>query len=161
MRNENLRGVCADLGFRNVATVISSGNIVFEAGATDTAELESTLETAWEEQLGFASTTIIRARAELESLIELAPFGELEHGPASYLLVTFCKNPVQVDLEMPHRVDRGAFRLVGTTERELFTVTDTTSRSALDVMSWVEREFGKEVTSRTWKTVERILARMS
>lgn len=37
MRNENLRGVCVGMGLSDVATVISSGNILFRSGS-DAAE---------------------------------------------------------------------------------------------------------------------------
>lgn len=159
-RNEKLRGVCKDLGFGNVHTVISSGNIVFETEGSTPAELESTLESAWPEQLGFESTTIIRTRDELESLIDLDPFGSLEHSRETYLLVTFSKDTVKVDFGYPHQPEDKEYRIVGASHRELFSVTDTTSASSPDVMSWLEREFGKEITSRTWLTIGRILKKM-
>jgi hypothetical protein len=49
---------------------------------------------------------------------------------------------------------------VAATGSELFTVTDTTSERTPDVMAWIESRFGKQVSSRTWLTVERILKRM-
>jgi uncharacterized protein (DUF1697 family) len=63
MANPRLRAVCEDLGLENVATVISSGNVVFETGPNDVPGLERTLEAAWSGQLGFESTTIIRSAA--------------------------------------------------------------------------------------------------
>jgi uncharacterized protein (DUF1697 family) len=159
MRNENLRRVCAGLGLGDVATVISSGNILFRSEAR-APELESALEAAWPEQLGFESTTIIRSRIELEMLVELRPFGGREHGPDSYLLTTFSKHPLSVPFELPYRPNEHDYEVVGATEREIFTVTDTTSERTPDVMGWAEREFGKEITSRTWLTVARILERM-
>ncbi len=159
MRNENLRAVCEDLGLRSVSTIISSGNVVFEDAAVDTTGLESTLEKAWQETLGFESTTIIRSRLELEALVEQRPFGDLEHGPGSYLLVTFSKYPLELTLDVPHRPENSSYSLVGATDRELFTVTDTSTQTP-DVMTWIERQFGKQVSSRTWLTVARILKRM-
>lgn len=161
MRNEKLRTVCEELGLQNVSTVISSGNVVFETDAADASDLESTLESAWRSRLGFESTTIIRSRLQLEELVELNPFGDLEHGPESYLLVTFSKFPLTVDFQVPYRPPERSYRIVATTERELFTVTDTTSERTPDVMGWIENRFGKQVSSRTWLTVARILKRMA
>ena len=62
MRNVNLRGVVEGLGYTEVRTVISSGNVVFDGRAGRTASLEAKLEAAWPEQLGFTSTTIVRTR---------------------------------------------------------------------------------------------------
>jgi len=159
MSNTNLRAVCESVGLGNVSTVISSGNVVFETDTDDIAGLESTLEEAWPEKLGFESTTIIRTRRELETLVELGPFGTLEHGPETYLLVTFAKHPLPRELEAKPPPESG-YRVLPFAEREIFTVTDMTAGRAPDVMAWVERAFGKEVTSRTWLTVGRILKKM-
>lgn len=160
MRNENLRAVCTDLGFTNVATVISSGNIVFDATDAEPAEIEARLEAAWPDRLGFESTTILRSQQELEALVDLRPFGDLEHGRTTYLLATFAKGLVEVGFELPHHPERQAFAIVGATQREIFSVSDTTAERTPDAMSWLEREFGKQITSRTWLTVHRILKKM-
>jgi uncharacterized protein (DUF1697 family) len=160
MRNEKLRGVCEDLGLDNVQTVISSGNVVFESEGWTPGELESTLEEAWPSRLGFESTTIVRTRSELESLVQLDPFGILEHSRETYLLVTFAKCRLKPDFAYPHKPEDKEYRIVGATSREMFSVTDTTAATSPDVMGWMERQFGKEITSRTWLTVGRILRKM-
>jgi uncharacterized protein (DUF1697 family) len=160
MRNERLREVGAAVGLGEMRSVISSGNLVFESGTGDPAALESELEEAWRARLGFESTTMIRSREEIEGLVARRPFGDLEHGPASYLVVTFAKCPVEVDLDLPHRPPDRDYRLVAAADRELFTVTDTTTGRTPDVMVWLESRFGKEITSRTWLTVLRIAKRM-
>ena len=105
MRNENLRQVARDLGYEEVSTVISSGNIVFASESTDPAGIEASFEAAWPERLGFESTTIVRSRAELAALVDLRPFGELVHKPETYLLATFSKEELSVPLELPQRPD--------------------------------------------------------
>lgn len=160
MRNENLRCVCEEAGFTDVATVIASGNVVFRSSDGDAGAMETTLERAWPEQLGFESTTIIRSRAQLEGMVELSPFGDLIHGPNSYLLVTFSKGPLHLPFDVPYQPEDLAGQVIAAAQAELFTVTDTTATKTLDVMSWVERRFGKAVTSRTWLTVHRILKKM-
>lgn len=157
MRNERLRSVFEDLGFEDVRTVISSGNVLFRSESTDIEELEATVEAAWPEKLGFTSTTIIRSIPEMEELVDLDPFAGLEHGQETYLLVTFCKQAPEVDFELPHRPQDRPYELVARTERELFSVTDMSGEGAADLMTWLERQFGKEISSRTWLTVHRIL----
>jgi hypothetical protein len=92
--------------------------------------------------------------------VELAPFGDLVHGPGSYLLVTFSKHPLQVEFDTPHHPADRDYQVVAATAGEVFTVTDTTSGGTPDVMVWVESQFGKQVSSRTWLTVGRILKKM-
>lgn len=159
MRNEHLRRVSVGVGLDDVSTVISSGNVVFATDTKDIPALEQRLEEAWRKELGFESTTIIRTRADLERLIALEPFGDLEHGRETYLLVTFAKHQGLRRVEMPAPEERG-FEIAAVTDRELFTVTDTERQKTPDVMLWAERLIGKEITSRTWLTVERILKKM-
>lgn len=160
MRNENLRRVCEDLGLARVSTVISSGNVVFETDTDDIPRLEDRLERAWPNELGFESTTIIRTRKDLERLVDLEPFDGLEHGRETYLLVTFSKSTLDGSLDRSFQPEGDGFRLLHATDRELFTATDTTRGLTPDVMQWVEARFGKEITSRTWLTVARILKKM-
>ncbi len=161
MRNENLRAVCAALGFQHAATVISSGNVIFESASDDVEQLESRLEAAWPSQLGFKSTTIIRSRDHLEALVARSPFGALQHGPQSYLLVTFAKRSLPAKLDLPDGSPGDDYQILSATDLELFTVTDTTAERTPDVMTWLERSFGQQITSRTWLTVGRILKRMA
>lgn len=160
MRNERLRKVCEEMGLRNVSTVISSGNVVFESDLTDVEDLEGTLEQAWADQLGFESTTILRSRADLEALVASDPFQGRDHTKETYLLTTFTKSPVDYRFEFPYQPEGKDYWLVAGTEREVFSVTDTAHGTSIDVMAWLEGEFGKVISSRTWLTVHRILKRM-
>jgi hypothetical protein len=45
--------------------------------------------------------------------------------------------------------------------RDICSVIDLTSSKTPDLMQWMDREFGKEITTRTFKTVERILRRLN
>lgn len=160
MRNEHLRRVAESVGLEKVSTVISSGNVVFCSESVDAAELESVLEGAWPDQLGFESTTIIRSRSDLEALVDSTPFAGRAHGRTTYLLVTFFKHRLTEAPDLPGRPTEQEFSVVGATDRELFTVSDTTAARTPDVMTWVEKTYGKGVSSRTWLTVERIVRRM-
>jgi uncharacterized protein (DUF1697 family) len=160
MANANLRAVCERLGLRAVQTVISSGNVIFESDTSDAAGLEESIEAAWRSELGFTSTTILRSETELEGLVESDPFAGRTHGPETYLLVTFAKHPFTVEYAFPYQPPERDYWIVGATSGELFSVTDTAASQTPDVMSWIESRLGKEISSRTWLTVNRILERM-
>lgn len=160
MSNENLRAVCENLGFERVQTVISSGNIIFEVDGGGPTELETVLEESWPSRLGFESTTIVRSQDELEALVASEPFQGREHTKGTYLLTTFAKTKLDYSFDFPHQPEGKDYAFVGGTDRELFSVTDTVHGTSLDVMAWLESRFGKEISSRTWLTVFRILERM-
>ena len=161
MRNDKLREFFEGLGFSNVQSVISSGNILFESDEPDASKLENMIEQALPERLGFSSTTVIRSKEQLEQFVAANPFGKLTHGPASYLLVTFFKRSTKVEFKMPYQVPDRPYKLLTASENELCTTTDNTEHPTTDLMTWLEKQYGKEITSRTWLTVQRILKKMA
>lgn len=69
-----LRQIFVVLGFANVKTFITSGNIIFESHAEDTAELERRIEKQLHTVLGYAVATFIRSPAELAAVGSFTPF---------------------------------------------------------------------------------------
>jgi uncharacterized protein (DUF1697 family) len=161
MRNENLRGVFESLGFRNIQTVISSGNVVFDADWRDVSALEARIEEAWPEQLGFRSTTIIRTCDQMLDLVAKNPFGDRADTPATSLQATFLKREPDVDLEVPYAPDAGDYTIVAVDDRVICSVVDLTGSRTPDLMRWLEKMLGTVITTRTWKTVHRIVRKLS
>ena len=52
------------------------------------------------------------------------------------------------------------YKLIDAVDGAVFTVTDNTVIQTTDLMTWLEKHFGKKITSRTWNTVKRVLAKM-
>ncbi|HUS26368.1 MAG TPA: DUF1697 domain-containing protein [Nevskiaceae bacterium] len=160
MRNDKLRGFFENLGFTNVQTVISSGNVLFETPRTDMPALEAMIEKALPLQLGFASTTIIRSREQLQQLVDRDPFKHAEHNRLTYLTVTFFKDKPHARLKFPYRPQGKSYELLGMYDQAVCSVVDLTGTKTPDLMSWLERQYGKQITTRTWQTVGRILKRL-
>ncbi len=138
MKGEKLKAVFEGLGFSNVVTVIASGNVVFESSSKSASALEKKIEAALPEQLGFSSMTMVRSKDELLALAKRDPFKGIRDERPNYLVVTFFK-------------DR---------RREVATVIDLSNSKATDYMAKIEKENGKALTTRTWKTVQRVLKKM-
>jgi uncharacterized protein (DUF1697 family) len=139
MRNEKLRGVFEKLGFSNVQTVISSGNVLFESKSKNVSALETKTENALTARLGIKSAVIIRSKEDLERLVKKDPFKGKSHGQKSYLIITFMKKK----------------------PREVANVVDLSRSRTPEFMTKLEKEYGKEITTRTWKTIGRILEKMN
>lgn len=157
MRNEKLRAVFENLGFTNVRMVISSGNVLFEADQTDVKALEMTIDQAWPEQLGFSNTTIIRSQDELQQLVSNDPFKGMEDMSSSRLNVTFLKDEQAMDLQFPYHANEKGYTILDLQDRAVYSVINLSGAKTPDVMARLEKQFGKEITTRTWKTDYRIL----
>ena len=137
-RNEKLREVFEGLGFKDVHTIISSGNIIFKSKSKNIIQLESKLEKTLATRLQFKSSVMLRSRDELDRIIRKDPFKGKKHDKKSYLIVTFLKDE----------------------PREIFSVIYTTNAGTPDFMSKIEKTHGKIITTRTWNTVNKIMKKM-
>lgn len=127
-----------ELGFGNVKTVISSGNVVFESKETKTEILEKSIEKELPKKLNFSRATIVRSEDQLRKFVGKNPFDGISDEKPNYLLVTFFKDG----------------------REELATVLDMNNTSSTKFMAELDKEYKKECTTRTWKTVNRILNAM-
>ncbi|MFI5718085.1 DUF1697 domain-containing protein [Nocardia sp. NPDC051750] len=161
MSNEKLRGVFTGLGFESVASVLASGNIVFATETTPGAELEDRIQDALNAELGIPGGTIIRDYAELRALLDRDPFAGYTHGRETYLTATFFKDAAHPRVELPTESDP-LTQVVGydTEARAFLAMSDNSTPKTPDFMSWLERNYGKDITTRTWLTVQRIVKKM-
>lgn len=137
MHADKLRDFFEKLGFSNVQTLLSSGNVLFESSEVNKNSLENLIEKNLPTMLGFSRITIVRGYYELKKLITSDPFRGAEDTPTSRLNVTFLK-----------------------TGKEIFSVIDTVHTGTTKVMFALEKKYGKDITTRTWKTVGRIIKKM-
>ena len=161
MTNDKLRGVFEGLGFASVTSVLASGNILFRSPA-DAPALEADIERALTRALGLSSRVIVRSQAELGTLVDSDPFSGLAHGRGTYLTATFVKDAGAPPGPVPAGLDR-VTRVVGFDEgaRAVLAVTDNTVPGRTpDFMLWLEKRYGKGITTRAWPTVVRILAKL-
>lgn len=87
---EDLRAVCAGLGFADVSTYIQSGNAIFRA-VGDEAEIAEALDKALGEKLGKRPGVFIRTPAELKAVVSGNPFAA--QAP-NRVLVSFFADPL-------------------------------------------------------------------
>lgn len=161
MRNEKLREVFVGLGFTNVRTVISSGNVLFDSPSSAVKTLERQVEEELPKRLGFTSTTIIRSRKQLQDLVDADPFGGMEHDRKTYLNLTFLKHKARSKLSVPFQPEDRDYTIIGMDDRTVYSIIDTTNAKTPDLMTWLEKQFGKEITTRTYATVQKILKKMN
>lgn len=155
MRNEKLRSVFEDLGFSKVTSVISSGNIIFETDKKDIPALEATIERTLHTTLGITSTTIIRSAEQIQKLLDKKPFGTRQHTPTSYLIVTFLQSKPEHRLAIPD-----SYNVAALYDSEVCTYVNSTDSKQPDPLWWLEKNYGKHITTRTWLTVERVMKKM-
>lgn len=162
MRGKRLQWAFETMGFTEVKPFLTSGNVLFSSLETDTYKLEVSIEASLPKLLDFSRDVFVLSQTNLEKLVKAEPFDELKHQNAgkTYLLVTFFKAPPKDLPKLPHQPEGKSFELVASVNGALCTVVDLTKGKTPDLMAWLERQYGKRITSRTWNTVTRLSAKM-
>ncbi len=140
-------------GFKDVKTVLGSGNVVFSAPRASEASLEKKAEKAVEKRLRHSFPVIVRSLDALASMLEKDPFQSFRLPKAAKRVVTFLRHPPKAKLELPVELD-GA-RILQQRGLEVFTAYVPSPRGAA-FMVLIEKTYGKDVTTRTWDTAKKV-----
>ena len=140
-------------GFTDVRTVLSSGNVVFDARRSAEAALQRKAEAAMADTIGRTFLTIVRSIEALEELLAADPYRAFRLDPAAKRIVTFLRNEPTSGMILP--VEKDGARLLALRGRELYSAYVRSPKGA-DFMTLIERTFGKELTTRTWDTVGKV-----
>jgi uncharacterized protein (DUF1697 family) len=140
-------------GFSEVRTVLSSGNVVFDARRASETSLERAAEGAMEKRLGQNFLTIVRPIEALQAILATDPYQAFRVSPAAKRIVTFLRQPPATRLDLPIEQDNA--RLLTLIGREVYSAYLPTPKGPV-FMTLIERAFGKAVTTRTWDTVAKV-----
>lgn len=141
-------------GFTNVKTVLSSGNVVFDARITATAVLEKKAEGALRNSMGREFLTIVRAIDALRKMIESDPYGGVKLEKGSKKIVTFVRRAPRSELALP--IEREGAKILRFQGGAVFSAYTPNPKGPV-FMSLIARNFGKDQTTRTWQTLEKVV----
>jgi|ERR1041384_621025 uncharacterized protein (DUF1697 family) len=141
-------------GFRDVKTVLSSGNVVFSAGKTSEATLELKAEAAMRAKFGTAFLTIVRSIDGLQQILASDPYRPFRVTPEAKRIVTFVRGRPVGKLKLP--IESDGARILVMYEGEVFSAYLPTPKGPV-FMKLIEQAFGKEQTTRTWDSVAKVV----
>jgi len=153
VRMEALRATCTALGFRNVATYVQSGNIVFVAETKPSSVLAKRISDAILRDFGFPVPALVRTAKEMQGVIKNNPFVKEDSIDVAKLHVTFLsQSPAKTALKnlqtLPAKRDR--FQ-VGRQAIYLYC-PDGYGITKLSNTA-IEKALAVAATTRNWKTV--------
>lgn len=149
-----LKQVCDSIGWRNVATVLRSGSVVFDA---DAAPKPGPLEAELKRTIGVDARALVFGASEFERIAADNPLSEVSTD-GSKLFVTFLEHPAGA-VEVP---DAAALapELMRVASRAVYQwFPDGSTRSKVPKEFW--RQLPGVQTARNANTVQRILTLLS
>lgn len=140
-------------GFTEVKTVLSSGNVVFNARSASEESLQRKAEAAMTERLGRTFLTIVRAQDALRGMLEADPYRAFRLDPSAKRIVTFLRHEPSSKVALP--VELEGARLLARQGRDVFGAYVRHPKAPV-FMTLIEKTFGKEQTTRTWNSVAKV-----
>jgi uncharacterized protein (DUF1697 family) len=155
---DRLKGAFEGIRFKNVRTLLASGNVLFETNRKAGAGLERTIEEKLKKTFGAEIGVLVRSREELQRLSDAQPFRGIPVTPQTRLYVTFLSEKLKGTLQIPYTSPDGNFKILRVSRHEVFSVATLSPEGrTVDLMRILEKEFGRKVTTRNWQTIGRIL----
>jgi uncharacterized protein (DUF1697 family) len=154
-RMPDLKDCSAQAGFTRVATVLSSGNVVFDSRSLPLPALERRAEQAMEMGLGRSFATIVRPVTFVQALLASDPFADFELPADAKRVVTFLRQPHDGALPLP--IVRDTARILKVQGAEVLSAYVPSGNGPV-FMQLLERTFGKDITTRTLDTVRKCAA---
>jgi uncharacterized protein (DUF1697 family) len=148
-----LREAFEAAGFRDVRTLLSSGNVLFTAPAAALASLERKAEAAMQRRLGRTFLTIVRPVEALREALAADPYRGLRLAPGAKRVITFLRAAPPSKIPLP--VERDGVRILTLRGNDAFSAYVRNPKGPV-FMTLIEKTFGKEQTTRTWETVTKV-----
>ena len=142
-------------GFKNVKTLLASGNIALDAEKTTPAKLKTEVEAVLKKTFQRDISVVVRSSEQIQKLIASDPFKGIKVTPDTRLYISFLPEPtVSKNLKIPYQSDDGNFQILKVTDTEIISyLIITPDRGSVDLMGILEKEYSKKITTRNWNTV--------
>jgi len=149
-----LRQCLETAGFGHVKTVLASGNVVFDARAAPRESLERKLEAAMQKGLDRVFATTVRSIEELAALQTADPYKRFDLPAKAKRIVTLLHTRPTTKVKLPLELDEAQILCLKGTE--VFSAYVPNAKGPV-FMALIEKTFGKDLTTRTWDTIRKVV----
>ncbi len=156
MKMDKLKELLVMPGFKNIATYIQSGNVIFDHSETDKNVLINKIEAKLLKGLGYEVKTLLRTIPELEAIIKNTPFKKhaddmRQH--VSFLSVVPDATASKALLEQQTEFEQ--FRFAGT---EVYILVKKGEYGETKFSNtFLEKKLKLAATTRNWETVNKMV----
>lgn len=95
----DLRALVEGLGYRDVRTVLNSGNIVFTVPRTERRDVAARIEKAIASRLGVSSRVIVLTAAEVDAAVRDNPLDDVADNPSRLLVMVLADSTARLQLK--------------------------------------------------------------
>jgi uncharacterized protein (DUF1697 family) len=152
----DLRQIAERLGCRNVRTLVSTGNMVFDADTMPVSMLEDALEHAFSEFHGKHVDFIVRTADQWRELVGCNPFPEESAANPDRVVVRVMRAPAEekvAELFKPYQTAGEQVKIIG---GDLWAAFPGQPSQSKLLGLFAPKRMGGVGTARNWNTVRRL-----
>jgi uncharacterized protein (DUF1697 family) len=143
-------------GFKNIATYIQSGNVVFEHASGDVNALTKKIETKLLKELGYEVKTLLKTVPDLEAVIKNNPFKK--HADDMSLYVTFLSAMPDATLVKQLLALQTAYEQFQFVGAEVYVLVKKGGYGESKFSNnFMEKKLKLDATTRNWATINKML----
>jgi uncharacterized protein (DUF1697 family) len=101
----------------------------------------------------------VRSQKDIQDMVSENPFQNSNVTPETRLYVTFLSDTSRSSLKIPYESPEKNFKILQVSNNAIFSILLLSEKyNTTDAMKVLEKEFGKNVTTRNWNTVVKLTA---
>ena len=156
LKMAELRKLFESLGFRDIKTVLATGNVIFDASQRDRTVIARQIERAIAAAYSYETVAILYTPSELRRLLEADPFHGIEPSMKSSAQVSFTEGGSDnLPFDTPYDLPQRGYKVLTMIDGAVCSVVALSGATRPDLLAVLDRAFNKKVTTRSWKTIER------
>lgn len=147
---KELKSLLENAGFSGVRTLLASGNLLVSAKKAPPGKIAGQLAGTIREHFGFDVPVLVREFKRIEQMLRKPPFKGAEK-PGVLRYATFLAKPGRKPDSTPEGME--FLRMEGDV---FYWTLDTRVAGSVDAMQFIDRVYGKDVTTRNWNTIQKL-----
>jgi uncharacterized protein (DUF1697 family) len=159
IKMDQLSKVFASSGFKNVRTLIASGNVSFDAPQGEPQALARKIERKLQKKYAREFTVVVRTIEDLKTLVKRNPFKQAKTSKDAMLFVTFLSSTPSEAPKLLSGSEKERLEVVSVRDGVIFMVARRKKNGWFTFPNdYVEKVLGVSATTRNWTTVQKLAA---
>ena len=154
----DLKACLEGQGFRDVATYIQSGNVLFSASQSSKAKLTREIERILAATFNYQASVVLRSRKEMREIVERAPKGFGTQAAKYRYDVLFLKEPLTAAVAMKSVLVKHGVDEAHAGKGALYFSRLISKASSSYLSRLAAQPIYKSMTIRNWNTTTKLLA---
>lgn len=154
-----LRSRLAGEGYRDVATVLQSGNVIVSAEEDRPGEVAVAVQQLLRDEFGVDVACVVRTKGEVRGVLARDPLRAVVSDPSRYLVVFLSQEPDPQEVKALLGEDHSP-EVIAIEGAEVYVWTPDGVKAMTLSYAYLEKRFGVVATARNWNTLEKIAAKL-